>query len=76
MTRTVTSCGARANLAEAAALMWKADCGTLPVVADGNKLIGIITDRDIAMAEGTRDRLSSQIAVKRRDVEKGVCLCT
>jgi CBS domain-containing protein len=63
MTETVTSCGPDANLAEAVALMWKADCGALPVVADGGKVIGIITDRDIAIATGTRNRRPSEIPV-------------
>jgi CBS domain-containing protein len=63
MTERVASCGPGDNLAEAAALMWKADCGTLPVVADGGKVIGIITDRDIAIALGTRNVRSSEIPV-------------
>jgi predicted transcriptional regulator len=40
--------------------MWKADCGALPVVAD-EKLVGILTDRDICMALGTRNRPASEI---------------
>jgi CBS domain-containing protein len=63
MTEKVTACRPETNLAEAVALMWEADCGTLPVVADGGKVIGIITDRDIAIATGTRDRQPSQIPV-------------
>jgi CBS domain-containing protein len=63
MTETVTSCKPDTNLAEAVALMWEADCGALPVVADGGKVIGIITDRDIAIAVGTRDRRPSQTPV-------------
>jgi CBS domain-containing protein len=63
MTETVTSCRPDDNLAEAVALMWRVDCGTLPVVADGGKLIGMITDRDIAMAVGTKNRRPSEIPV-------------
>jgi CBS domain-containing protein len=63
MTETVTTCRPETNLAEAAALMWQIDCGTLPVVADGGKVVGIITDRDIAIAAGTRNLAPSQIPV-------------
>jgi CBS domain-containing protein len=30
--------------------MWDNDCGILPVVKDGGKVVGLITDRDICMA--------------------------
>jgi CBS domain-containing protein len=60
MTRNVQSCEPNTNLAAATELMWKADCGVLPVVEDG-KLTGILTDRDICMALGTRNRPASEI---------------
>jgi CBS domain-containing protein len=69
MTETVKVCVPDANLAEAAAIMWEADCGTIPVVSDGGKVVGMITDRDMAVALGTRDRRASDIAV--RDVISG-----
>jgi CBS domain-containing protein len=63
MTKTVKACQPDTNLAEAAALMWEGDCGTLPVVADGGKVVGIVTDRDIAIALGTRNSQASDIPV-------------
>jgi CBS domain-containing protein len=54
MNETVRFCHFDASLAEATAMMWEHDCGALPVVADGKKTVGIITDRDIAIAVGTR----------------------
>lgn len=63
MTKHPKCCGLDTNLAAATELMWAADCGALPVVQDG-KLAGIITDRDICMALGTRNRPASEIAVK------------
>jgi len=48
--RTVTSCTNRDTLDQAAALLWRHDIGCLPVLGDEGQLIGMITDRDIAMA--------------------------
>jgi CBS domain-containing protein len=62
------------DLASAAARFWRADCGVLPVVDHDGKLVGIITDRDICIAVGTRDRLPSNLVVaevmtyRRRDM--------
>jgi CBS domain-containing protein len=64
MSETVKSCQPNTNLAEAVALMWEGDCGTLPVVADGERVVGILTDRDIAIALGTRNKPASEIPVR------------
>ncbi len=50
MSGNVRSCGKDSNLEDAARLMWEYDCGTVPVVDETEKPIGIITDRDITMA--------------------------
>ena len=71
MSEAVKSCRPETNLAEAASIMWQGDCGILPVIGDGGKVIGMITDRDIAIAAGTRNRISSEIQageVMSRDV--------
>jgi CBS domain-containing protein len=34
------------SLADAAKLMWENDCGVLPIIKDGRKVLGMITDRD------------------------------
>ncbi len=49
------------NLTHAARIMWHRDCGIVPVVDPENKVLGVITDRDIAIAAATRDRSPSQI---------------
>ena len=54
MSRDVQVCAPDASLRDAAALMKKIDTGVLPV-AEKDRLIGMITDRDIAIrgiAEG------------------------
>ena len=65
MIRNVRFCSPETNLAAAAETLWKAGCGTLPVVEKG-RVIGMITDRDIAIALGTRNVRPS--AVNVRDV--------
>lgn len=63
MARSPKSCAPATNLAEAAEMMWLNDCGSLPVTGEGNKVIGMITDRDICIALGTRNGAASQWTV-------------
>lgn len=51
------------NLAAAAGLMWDNDCGVLPVIAEGGKVVGLITDRDICMAASMKNQRLSNLAV-------------
>lgn len=52
------------SLADAAKLMWENDCGVLPIIKDGLKVIGMITDRDICMAAAMRDTNPSHVSVE------------
>jgi len=52
------------SLADAAQLMWENDCGVLPIIKDGRKDIGMITDRDICMAAAMRDKNPSGVSVE------------
>jgi CBS domain-containing protein len=51
----------QASLGMATELMWKGSCGFLPVVDADNKVCGVITDRDICVALGTRNRTASEV---------------
>jgi CBS domain-containing protein len=62
MTADPVTCLPSTNLAEAAALMLQGDCGILPVVENG-KIRGVVTDRDLFIAIGTRDRRPSTVTV-------------
>lgn len=74
MTWTAASCYADMNLAEAVEIMWNRNCGFLPIVDAQEKVLGVITDRDICIALGTRNRLPGEISVK--DVAtKGLYCC-
>ncbi|HXF48431.1 MAG TPA: CBS domain-containing protein [Verrucomicrobiae bacterium] len=64
MVNTPKYCRPDANLASAVELMWVNDCGFLPVVDFDNRVTGVITDRDIAIALGTRNQRASDVLVR------------
>ncbi len=64
MMRTAARCHPETNLGAAVEMMWTRNCGILPVVDAEEKLIGVITDRDICIALGTRNHLPGDVAVK------------
>jgi CBS domain-containing protein len=55
MTTEVGYCTPDSNLSTAVSIMWNKDCGAVPVVADG-KVVGVITDRDVAVAAATTNQ--------------------
>ncbi len=63
MTKEVACCSPETNAAAAAEIMWNANVGALPVVADGGRLAGVVTDRDLFIALGTSDRRASELPV-------------
>jgi len=63
MTNKTVSCSPETNLAEAAVLMWKNSCGFLPVIGEGGNVIGVVTDRDISIALGTRNQRPAEVRV-------------
>lgn len=75
MTRSIEKVGPDQSVREAASFMLSADTGSIPV-CDGEKLIGMITDRDIAVrgvAKGygpeakVRDLMTSDVISVRED---------
>ena len=63
MMGTPYSCRPDSNLGEAAELMWRGNCGFLPVVGGEGNVVGVLTDRDICIALGTRGRPSGEVTV-------------
>src|SRR5918993_4730910 len=63
MTSDVEACGPESDLAEAAAIMWRKDCGSVPIVDAEQRIVGMITDRDICMAVCTRNKLATELKV-------------
>lgn len=54
MTRTVITCRGDDTLAEAARAMWEHDIGCVPIVDAEQRVIGMLTDRDVCMAAYTQ----------------------
>lgn len=63
MTRSAVCCGPETNVGVAVQLMWNRNIGILPVVAVDQKLIGVVTDRDICIAMGTRNRAAGDLTL-------------
>ena len=63
MSKQVVAGRPQTNLAEATALMWEHDCGALPVLTEEGKLAGIVTDRDICIALGTKNARASDLSL-------------
>ena len=64
MRKQAVFCGLNTTLAAAVDLMCKNGFGFLPVVGEGGNVIGVITDRDISIALGTRNEKPADVLVK------------
>lgn len=63
MNPNVKCAGTDASVADVILIMEKHDCGTVPIVNAQNKVVGMITDRDICLALGPRPLPAAGIAV-------------
>ena len=63
MKKPVSYCHAGTDAAAAAEIMWNQNCGCLPVVEDGARVIGMVTDRDLFIALGTQNRRPAELRV-------------
>jgi CBS domain-containing protein len=61
MTRPAWTCGPGTNLASVVETMWTHDCGIVPVVNERGEAVGIVTDRDICIALGTRNATAAML---------------
>ena len=64
MKKQAVCCVLDTCLGAAVELMHKNGCGFLPVLGEGGNVVGVITDRDICVALGTRNRKPSDLPVK------------
>lgn len=66
MTKNVFFVRTNEPCSAAVRIMWDHDCGAVPVKGDdGERVLGMITDRDICMAAWSQDRPPSAIAVSQ-----------
>lgn len=74
MTPDVAACHSGDFLNRVATILWERDCGCVPVVDADQRVIGMITDRDVCIAAYTQNRPLSEIGVV--DVMSGdVAVC-
>ena len=72
MTKDVSSCSPENNLAELAKIMRNDRCGALPILDNSGRVTGIITDRDICIALGTKNIRASDVLA--REVSSPGCV--
>ena len=65
MSKTPVFCRLETNLGSAVEMLWNHNCGMLPVVDAQRQVVGVITDRDIAIALGTRNQLPKKSQSQR-----------
>lgn len=74
MTSNPATCSPEDNLQDCARLMLERNCGEIPVVdrEQGNKLLGVITDRDIVLRSVAQGR--NPLELKVRDCMTSPCI--
>ena len=77
MTHDIEACNPDDSLTDAAMIMWRRDCGIVPVVRpDTQEVTGVITDRDICMAAATRHARTDDLYVRDVMTRDGVTTVT
>jgi len=75
MSIDVKTCMPSSNLQEVAGLMWSNDCGAIPVVNEQNIPLGIVTDRDVAMAAMLNHKPLWALTAAEVIHEQNLCSC-
>jgi CBS-domain-containing membrane protein len=65
MRESPKSCSPATNLADVVKMFCSSGCGALPVIDANEKIVGMITDRDICVATGMRDVRPSQLLAEQ-----------
>ncbi len=64
MSGDVETCEPSTDLAAVSMMMWRRDCGIVPVVDPSRRVLGVVTDRDICMAASTRHRRPEELTAR------------
>jgi CBS domain-containing protein len=70
MSRDVCTCGPDEMLTAAARRMWECDIGCVPIVDAERRVVGMLTDRDIAMSAYTQGRALDAIPIDQAMAHK------
>jgi CBS domain-containing protein len=73
MTTGPARCTPDINLGTAVEILWNANCGMLPVIDQNERVMSVITERDICIALGTRNRLPGEITVGDVATHRPIC---
>lgn len=76
MTAPVKVCRAETSLDEVARMMWEGDCGAIPVIGEDGRPLGMVTDRDIAMAAMLNHQPLWEIQASRVIQGQRPCCCS
>jgi CBS domain-containing protein len=74
MSTDVQTCRSYQTVSAAAQKMWEADIGAVPVLDDKDRVVGMLTDRDICMAAYTQGLALWQI-VAAEVMSKSIVTC-
>jgi CBS domain-containing protein len=75
MIRDVKSCGPQDDLNTAAQIMWDYACGCVPVLDENQRVVGMLTDRDVCMAAYTQGKPLHDIQVSTA-MSRSVFFCS
>jgi len=64
MQTDVATCAPETPLSAVVSAMWERDCGVLPVVDGRGMVVGVITDRDVAMAACATPHATARMSAK------------
>ncbi len=67
------TCGPYDSLNRVAQIMWEDACGCVPVVDGAQRPIGLLTDRDVAMAAYTRGKRLTDISALETMARRVIC---
>ena len=73
MTKHVYCVSTDQSLNDAAHLMWQHNCGSVPVVDKENRVVGMVTDRDIAMAAYINGKCLSDMPISKTQPRQLIC---
>ncbi len=76
MVKNVFTCHGNTSLNDVAIAMWNNDCGCILIVSEHNKPVGIVTDRDIAIASALKHKSLWEIRADEIAVEKPLYTCS